>query len=115
MKEKLRKSLDIAIMFQKLNDVHRNACRQVIEEIPELNDGLSLLMVTAHNGLGKIQVQLYKHIELLTERIAIYGDGDGVEKQILIDFKGDGEDDSFDEGEVEDEDEGYDETEEGDL
>jgi len=89
-KENLRKSLDDALTFQRLNETYRAVIRQVINANPEVNDELTIIMITAHNGIGKILVELFKVIEILQERISVFGDGDGVDKRLYAQFTKDG-------------------------
>ena len=93
MRENLRESLDTAIMFQKLIEVFRDVVRQEVNKHPEINDELTLLMVTAHNGLGKTITELYSVIEIITERISVFGDGDGLTKILVGNFVNDGNED----------------------
>lgn len=58
---------------------------------PEVNDELTIVMLSAHNGLGKILVALYSAIEVITERISIHGNGSGLDKQLMAKWEEDGE------------------------
>lgn len=87
MKEQLRQSLDDAIGIQKMTQTYRAVIRQLLQTHPETNDELTIVMISAHNGLGKILVALYQAIEIIQERIAIHGNGEGIEKKLLAQFK----------------------------
>lgn len=92
-KENLRKSLDDAITFQKLTETYRAVVRQVLDGNPQTNDELTIVMIAAHNGMGRILVALYNAIELINERIAVYGNGEGVEKRLMAKWEEDGKTD----------------------
>jgi len=94
MRENLRISLDTALKFQDLVKIFRRVTREEMQEHREqLNDELTLTMMIAFNGLGKISVQIYNAIEIITERINIHSDGDGLEKALIGNFMNDGEED----------------------
>lgn len=98
MNEQLRESLDTALMFQKLMDVFRDVVSKTLEDNPLTNDELSLLMVTAYNGMGRVKIQLANVIGLINERMSWMGDGDGIEKMMQANFFNDGiEDFGYDE------------------
>lgn len=54
-----------------------------------LNDELSLLMLTAYNGMGTVLVQLFAVVEQLTERKSVFGK-EGMEKLMMLQYQ-DGE------------------------
>ena len=85
MREDLELSIDTAITFQKLMETFRDIVRQQVRGKP-LNDELSYLMLTAHNGLGNMLVNLFANMEQLTERKSVFGK-EGLEKQILVTFE----------------------------
>lgn len=91
-KENLAKSIDTAITFQKLLEQSRTILRQLVDQTPELNDEVILLMVGTHNGLGSMLVKLFEVMELLTQRKAIFGD-EGIEKKLAARFQEDDEPD----------------------
>ena len=82
MNEKLRESLDTAMMFQKLMDTFRDVVEVELKNHPTTNDELSLLMATAYNGLGGVKVHLFNVVGILNERISWMGNDDGLEKLI---------------------------------
>lgn len=88
--ENLRKSLDDALMFQKLTSTYRTIVRQTLNNNPQTNDELTILMIMAHNGMGRVLVELYKVVEIIQERMSVYGDGEGLKKQLAASFKEDG-------------------------
>lgn len=99
MKEKLRVSLDTALMYQKLVDTFRDVVEMEFVGNPNaniegkkdiLNDELSLLMLSAFNGLGTTKIRLADVIELINERMSWMGDGDGIEKLMQPNFFNDG-------------------------
>lgn len=47
----------------------------------------------AFNGMGNILIQLNTAIEIITERISIHGNGEGLTKQLVGNFLNDGEED----------------------
>ncbi len=106
MKEKLRQSLDDALGVQRMTQTYRAVIRQLLETHPETNDELTIVMIAAHNGMGKILVALYNAIEVIRERMEIHGDGEGLEKRLLADFKEDGKTDLNDD-QMEEESEEY--------
>ena len=87
MNENLRESLDTALMFEKLITTFRSIVKQTLEKHPDLSDGLSLLLVVAHNGLGRVLGILKGQIETIQERISIYGNGEGMKKQIAVTYR----------------------------
>ncbi len=86
MKEQLRLSLDKALEFQELLIGFRNVIRKTSELNPQLNDGLVILMTGVYNGLGRTLLEMDEQVELINERIAIYGNGEGMVKQAKIRF-----------------------------
>ena len=90
-KENLRKSLDTALMYQNLIEVFRNVVRDELTNNDDINDGLTIVMMVGHNGLGNILIKLQDVIETIQERIDIFGDGDGFPKQTKASFEQDGE------------------------
>lgn len=98
MKENLIKSSEVAIMFQKLTTTYRDVIRHVLEHNPNLNDELSIVMMMAHNGMGKILVEIFNRMEVIAERIRIFGQ-EGLEKDVSVSFELDGENDLNDTGE----------------
>ena len=84
-------------MFQKLIEIFRTAVKEEIEDNKEvLNDELTLTMMIIFNGLGNVMVQNFNVIEILKERISVYGNGEGLEKKLVGNFINDGEEDFSD-------------------
>lgn len=112
MKEKLRESLDTALMFQKLMDVFRDVIQVEFEGNPKtkikgkkdiLNDELSMLMIASYNGLGTIKIHLDKVFEILKDRMSWMGDDDGIEKLMQPNSFNDGKEDFIFDEEPQDE------------
>ena len=106
LRENLRKSLDDALTFQKLTATYRTIVRQMLNANPEINDELTVLMIMAHNGMGRVLVEIYKVVEIIQERMSVFGDGEGMRKQLAASFKEDGANDLTDD-QMEDEREEY--------
>lgn len=106
MKEKLRQSLDDALGVQKITQTYRAVIRQLLNTHPETNDELTIVMIAAYNGLGRILVALYSAIEIINERISVHGDSEGLEKKLVANFHEDGKTDLNDD-EMEEETEEY--------
>lgn len=85
MKENLDTSIDLALRLRKMCETARKICQDVIEQNPDINDELSLLVVGLYNGVGNVQVKLDDHLALLSERMSILGK-EGVEKKLQIKF-----------------------------
>ena len=47
--------------------------------------------------MGRVLVELYKVVEIIQERMSVYGDGEGLKKQLAASFKEDGVPDLTDE------------------
>ena len=92
-KEKLRESLDIALMLQKIIKKILVVLNRAAKETPQLNDGLSQLLVDFSNFLFNIHKRLDEQVDLINERILIFGDGEGAEKEIAVMLLGDEEPD----------------------
>ena len=103
-KENLSKSLKMAEMYQNLIEVFRNVVKEELTKNDDINDGLTVVMMVGHNGLGHILVKLHEIIETTDERIDIFGDGDGFPKQTKAGFSRDGKEDFTDNGEEEEDD-----------
>lgn len=103
-KERLRESLDDALAFQRLCITLRQVIRQMLDTHPCVNDELTIVMITTHNGLGNILVQLYGAIEIIQERMLTHGDGEGIEKKLLAQFKeeNDNEEEEYEDYQYED-------------
>lgn len=86
MKENLDSSIDLALRLRKMCETARKICQEVIEQNPDINDELSVLVAGLYNGVGNVQVKLDDHLALLSERMSIMGK-EGVEKLLNIQFK----------------------------
>ncbi len=92
-KEKLRESLDIALMLQKIIEKILVVLNRAAKKTPQLNDGLTQLFVDFSNFLFNIHKRLDEQVDLINERILIFGDGERAEKEIAVMLLGDEEPD----------------------
>lgn len=111
MKENLRQSLDDALAFQRLVETFRKVIKQMLESNPNVSDELTILMIVSHNGLGNVLVKLFEVIEIINERIFIYGNGEGLDKKLAASFEEDGQHDLVDDQMEEPQDEYIDDDE----
>jgi len=88
MREKLRRSLDSALQFEKLIELFQRAIKEEIEDEGNiLSDELEVIMMSAYSRAEYLYHHLDEAVALINERRSVFGDGEGLEKRILgVDF-----------------------------
>ena len=76
-------------MLQKIIEKILIVLNRAVKETPQLNDGLSQILVDFSNFLFNIHKKLDKQVGLINERILIFGDDEGAEKEIAVMLLGD--------------------------